>query len=454
MGTANIDVAHRLDARAAGLGELTGHFFDQRSSDPGSSLLFGDDERRDAPGKGAVEGGDEGPGEAADQNSLLGHQQSAPLREPRHPLGDRGCRGRGPPTGSKQLRDAFGIARLCLADPQRRWFRTRFGFRFGLGLGLRGCACSGFSIGAFRRRCRRERRAFTPPRRRQIILGGRGGALLRGHRRRYEARRFLPRLELAATQIILDLGRACGEAVIAGGWNAQFKPNEKLTLELDLGYSRIKKTEENLEIYLGTGRGQNVGARETALGFEMRPNGGIMFDPSLDYADPNLFVITDPQGWNSCGGAVPNCQDGFVNTPRVKDQLKSLRLQATQELGGVISSLRVGANYSDRKKSLDDRGFVLTSKNYPANTAVPTDYLYDPVSLDFIGIPGMVAFDSWRFYNDGNYNLTDGAGFDPARVFNDYTGLRRTYPDRDQRRIFGHAARRVRRRPRNDRQRI
>ena len=47
----------------------------------------------------------------------------------------------------------------------------------------------------------------------------------------------------------------------------------------------------------------------------MRPNGGIMFDPSLDYADPNLFVITDPQGWNSCGGAVPNCQDGFVNTP-------------------------------------------------------------------------------------------------------------------------------------------
>ena len=48
---------------------------------------------------------------------------------------------------------------------------------------------------------------------------------------------------------------------------------------------------------------RKVGARETALGFEMRPKGGIMFDPSLDYADPNLFVITDPQGWNSCGGA-------------------------------------------------------------------------------------------------------------------------------------------------------
>src|SRR3546814_10071897 len=137
-------------------------------------------------------------------------------------------------------------------------------------------------------------------------------------------------------------------------------PNERLTLELDLGYSHLKKTEEKLEIYLGTGRGQNVGARETALGFEMRPNGGILFDPSLDYADPDLFLITDPQGWNSCGGTVPNCQDGFVNTPKIKDELKSLRLQATQEFDDAFRSLRVGANYSDRKKSLDDRGYVLT----------------------------------------------------------------------------------------------
>src|SRR3546814_19605565 len=49
------------------------------------------------------------------------------------------------------------------------------------------------------------------------------------------------------------------------------------------------------------------------------------------------------------------------------------------------------------------------------------DYLFDPISLDFIGIPGMVAFDSWRYYNDGNYTLTDEAGWTPWRIFNDYT---------------------------------
>lgn len=226
--------------------------------------------------------------------------------------------------------------------------------------------------------------------------------------------------------------------IFALGWNNQYKPNDGLTLELDLGWSKLKKTEENLEIYLGTGRGGGVGARENGMGYEMT-NHGMIVTPSLNYADPNLFVITDPQGWNSCGvrvdangnsvldvngNTIPNkpaCQDGFVNTPKIKDELKSLRLQATQELDGPISSIRVGANYSDRKKSLDDRGFVLTSKAYPASTAVPSDYLYKPVSLDFIGIPGMVAFDSWRYYNDGNYNLTDEAGWTTGRVFNDYS---------------------------------
>lgn len=209
--------------------------------------------------------------------------------------------------------------------------------------------------------------------------------------------------------------------IFAGGWNGQFKPNDKLTLELDLGYSKLNKTEENLEIYLGTGRGGGVGARETALKFQMRPNGGILLTPSLNYADSNLFVITDPQGWNSCGGAVPNCQDGFVNNPKIEDELKSLRLQATQELEGAVTSIRVGANYSDREKTLDDRGSVLTSKGYPANTKVPADYLFAPVSLAFIGIPGMVSFDSWRYYNDGNYNLTDEAGWTTGRWYNDYT---------------------------------
>ncbi|WP_394269795.1 TonB-dependent receptor [Qipengyuania sp.] len=209
--------------------------------------------------------------------------------------------------------------------------------------------------------------------------------------------------------------------IFAGGLNTEYSVNDTLTLGLDLSYSRLKKTEENLEVYLGTGRGGGVGATDT-LGFEMPAGGGVVtFDPTLNYADPTLFVITDPQGWNSCGGAVPNCQDGFVNRPRIKDRLQSIRLQAIQAFDGdLLENVVIGANYSDRRKELVDEGFVLTHENYPANTQVPNDYLYNPVSLDFIGIPGMVAFDSWRYYNDGNYTLTDEALWTPGRLTNSY----------------------------------
>lgn len=208
--------------------------------------------------------------------------------------------------------------------------------------------------------------------------------------------------------------------IFAGGFNGAFKATDTLTLELDVSYSKLTKTEENIEIYLGTGRGGGVGATDS-LGFAMPADGGVItFSPTLNYADPTLFVITDPQGWNSCGGTVPNCQDGFVNRPRIRDRLQAIRLQAIQALDGDIESVTVGANYSDRRKQLIDEGFVLTHENYPANTPVPADYLFDPVSLEFIGIPGMVAFDSWRYYNDGNYTLTDESLWTPGRKTNSY----------------------------------
>lgn len=208
--------------------------------------------------------------------------------------------------------------------------------------------------------------------------------------------------------------------ILAGGLNAKFNVTDTLTFEADVSHSRLKKTEENLEIYLGTGRGGGVGATDN-LGFTMPASGGVVtFDPTIDYANSNLFVITDPQGWNSCGGTLPNCQDGFVNRPRIKDRLSSIRLQATKSLDGFVETIEIGANYSDRRKQLIDEGFVLTSLNHPADTTIPADYLFNPVSLDFIGIPGMVAFDSWRYYNDGNYKLTSESLWERSRLTNSY----------------------------------
>jgi iron complex outermembrane receptor protein len=208
--------------------------------------------------------------------------------------------------------------------------------------------------------------------------------------------------------------------ILAGGFNAEFEATDTLKIELDLSHSRLKKTEENIEIYLGTARGGGTGASDN-LGFTMPTNGGVItFDPTLDYTDDSLFRLTDPRGWNSCGNTLPNCQDGFVNRPRIKDRLSAIRLQATQAMDGVIESVKVGANFSSRRKQLIDEGFVLTHINHPADTAVPSEYLFDPVSLAFIGIPGMLTFDSARYYADGNYDLTSEALWERSRLTNSY----------------------------------
>jgi iron complex outermembrane receptor protein len=206
--------------------------------------------------------------------------------------------------------------------------------------------------------------------------------------------------------------------IFAGGVNVAYEPNDGLTLEADASYSRLRKTEENIEIYAGTGRGAANGARDT-MNFQLNDDGVIRFTPDLDYTDTSLFQLTDPRGWCGRPGFPGDCQDGFINAPKVKDQLASLRLQATQAIGDN-DSIRVGANYSEREKSLLDEGFVLTHNNYPANTPIPADYLYEPVSLDFIGIPGMVAFDSWRYFNDGNYVLTPESLWTSSRRTNSF----------------------------------
>lgn len=207
--------------------------------------------------------------------------------------------------------------------------------------------------------------------------------------------------------------------ILSGGLNVAFKPNDALTLEGDASVSRLRTKIQNIEIYSGTGRGAANGARDT-MDFVLGSDGVIEFTPNdIDYTDDSLFQLTDPRGWCGRPGFPGNCQDGFINAPKVKDQLASLRLQATQEVF-ENDSIRVGMNYSRRKKSLHDEGYVLTHENYPANTPIPDDLLFDPVSLEFIGIPGMVSFDSWEYFKEGHYVLTPESLWTSGRLTNSF----------------------------------
>ncbi|TNE65842.1 MAG: TonB-dependent receptor [Alphaproteobacteria bacterium] len=213
---------------------------------------------------------------------------------------------------------------------------------------------------------------------------------------------------------------------VALGWNTEYQLNDTWTLEADLSYSSVDRTESNYETYAGTGRGSGVGAVDN-IGFTITPDGSAIFSHDLDYSDTSLIRLGGPLSWGGGlvnAGAYPsdNAQDGFINAPETNDELSAIRLSAEQTISeGFLSSIEYGARYSKRTKSLLDQGYYLTLKDYPADVAIPSEYLLDPTSLEFIGMGNMVAYDARALYEAGFYDVTDASISELGRSTNSWT---------------------------------
>ena len=206
----------------------------------------------------------------------------------------------------------------------------------------------------------------------------------------------------------------------SGGVNAFWFPNETWTLEADASFSKVEREVFSFESYSGTGRGDNNGVADD-IGYTFNSgNTGATFTHGLDYSDYNLIQLGGPLtwGWSSAlndhygitGTPLENsAQDGFVNTPSIDDELTALKFAATQEIGGdVFSSITYGVAHKEREKSKTSDGFFMTLAGFPANPGtmpVPEEYRLGSVSLDFIGMGNMIAYDSLGLLNDGLYEL-------------------------------------------------
>ncbi|WP_291845102.1 TonB-dependent receptor [Maricaulis sp.] len=186
--------------------------------------------------------------------------------------------------------------------------------------------------------------------------------------------------------------------VMSFGVNHEQRLNDQWTGTIDLSYSSVERDDTDYESYAGTGSGFGNGASDT-LAFQLGGGGGFIFGSSLDYADPSLLLLTDPQGWG---------QAGFIKRPSTEDTLSALRVEAEREISqGFFSSVEVGIYATDReksKRSVED--FIdLANPGATNTTAIPGDLLLEPTSLDFIGIAGMVSYDPLALLNSGVYSL-------------------------------------------------
>ena len=214
----------------------------------------------------------------------------------------------------------------------------------------------------------------------------------------------------------------------AYGLNLEYDLSDSLVIEFDAAYSEVERRTWSLETYAGSGRGAADRQPET-IDFQLVDNNnGVIFSPDLNYGDDSVIQLGNPQSWgwgNLLDPDSDNDQDGFINTPVVEDELTSLKLAAEKVFdSGLVSSVEFGVNYSDRRKERVDTGVYLTlpgTLDADSNVIegyqlpIPAEYRLPNVNLDFIGFGEMVAFDSFRFWQDGNYREYDSRITDPQR---------------------------------------
>lgn len=183
-------------------------------------------------------------------------------------------------------------------------------------------------------------------------------------------------------------------------------------LNVDASWSRATRTDFLLETYTGSGYNQS-GPTDT-LRITQNPNGTFRIVPTFNYTNtgPGGVGITDPRGWGFNGTAAV-VQAGFLNQPKFKDDLKSLRasLDGEFEGGNFFKGWEVGANFSRREKTSAYKSFFLCPRGGNANCTVRADLVgtfipvpeasrVGTVSLNYLGVPAMLALDPIYLYNN------------------------------------------------------
>lgn len=160
--------------------------------------------------------------------------------------------------------------------------------------------------------------------------------------------------------------------ITAFGWNNVFN-GASVRLTTDVSYSKANREETSLE-----NNTQLVPAPQyDTVRLSYRNGDFSQMVPTLNYSDPTRLFLR-----NTIYGS------GYGKTPRVKDELASVRLLAelpTPESIDWLSGVDVGLNYADRRKAKrQPEGPILVGAQ--GETAIAPDLQYTPVNLGFAGL--------------------------------------------------------------------
>lgn len=234
--------------------------------------------------------------------------------------------------------------------------------------------------------------------------------------------------------VVRNDARSQKAELTTAGLNLEFILNENWTAEVDISTGHVRKRITDIESYSGVGRANIDGRPITARSWEQTST-GMMFSnhPTIapvDLTDPNLIRLAGPQAWGGSlapvaafqgvDGFPPNtAQDGFVNEPIFTEDLDSYRAQVNGLVEfSIFTGIEAGVVYSERSKRKVNGGAYLTAPTWPNDGPIPE--ILGVADLSFIGINGVLAYDSLGLYNSGYYRATDAALLENGRFGDTY----------------------------------
>jgi iron complex outermembrane receptor protein len=194
------------------------------------------------------------------------------------------------------------------------------------------------------------------------------------------------------------------------GWNLEIGKNTAWPVVLDVGYSRVKRHDVNLELWSGIGSLGTPFTTADTVTVALAPGQIPVIHTKLDYADGSILKLSDPQGWQTWkfpGTGAP----GYYKAFQSKDELGQFKLSTRHELAKIFSAVELGVNYTDRYKRDGEgpSGFPIL-KNGAATAPLPDKI--GTTSMAFLGLGNIYAFDPLPAYEKFfNFVPNDGTDF-------------------------------------------
>ncbi len=225
----------------------------------------------------------------------------------------------------------------------------------------------------------------------------------------------------------------------AFGVNAEYDYSDTLTLVGDLSFSSMSRSDIDYESYAGLihnrgnrgtlsnnttchpdpppgsppgtpppppppsgdcSRDAAIAAAEDRFAISTPSSGEYSIKTTKDYTSRTQVFLTNPHGW---GG-----QMGYINEPKVEDDLTSLRMEARYDLQNqYFSGVTGGLLYSDREKSYDKIETRITAGSgwVDGRIAIPGNLIQGSTDSGNLGL-NVIAYNTASLVSSGIYKST------------------------------------------------